>query len=105
MASDIGAVDARAVLAAEVRNVDRPVFGEDARMPARQRRGQLFGVGNEWCLGPADGEQVLADADLAQLRTGDGRQQNIELLTHPHRHFHDQCIVRSHVSKKPTAQP
>ncbi|MCY1209684.1 hypothetical protein D9M72_213450 [compost metagenome] len=92
------------------------MLGKDARMPARQRRGQVFRVGGERQFAAADGEQVFVDADLAQLGARDGRQEYIEFLCqilrelpseslgHFHRHFHDQCFVRSHVSSEPTAR-
>ncbi|SPC11913.1 hypothetical protein CT19431_40612 [Cupriavidus taiwanensis] len=126
------AVHARAVLAAEVSHVDRAMLRKNARMAPRQRRGQCFRVGGERQFAAADRKERFIDADLAELRARHRRQEHIEFLRrglrhilrhilrhtlrhtlrevscgslgHFHRHFHDQCFVRSHVSSEPTAR-
>ncbi|SOZ22988.1 hypothetical protein CBM2623_A220014 [Cupriavidus taiwanensis] len=122
------AVHARAVLAAEVGHIDHAMLGKNARMAPRQRCGQCFRVGGKRQLAAADREQRFIDADFAEFGARHRRQEYIEFLRqilrrilrhfvrrmrrefpcgslgHFHRHFHDQCFVRSHVSSEPTAR-
>ncbi len=80
------------------------MLGKDARVAAREHRGHVGRVCGERRFRAAHGEQALVDADLAELRVGDGFEHDIERLPHLCPHLDNQSFVWSHVSIPPTAR-
>ena len=69
-------VELRAVEAAEVGDEDLAVLLEYARVPSRQARRSVAESRGERLFVPADGEQIVGNVDLADLRVRDRFQDD-----------------------------
>src|SRR6202521_884472 len=95
---DADPVHGRAVLAFQVSDIEGAVLGKDSCMSTRKFGYRILIIGLERRFRPADGKQIVFDADFTQFRMGYGSEHDVQVLIYRCPHLRNQGMIRSHGS-------